>query len=362
MHPFFRNRKVLVTYLLAWIALGGIFSLVGFYSFGADALSLMIFILPLVELFGIVALSSYYLCRAFPLQTTSTIILVVLFTASAAIVGSFCAAFGYAWARLVDRMDIGIPIAMEQRPFALLSIWVGGFLVFLLMSAVHYLIISFEYTREAEKQSLAFQVLAQEAELRALRAQLNPHFLFNSLNSILSLISSNPTEAEHMIRKLADFYRKGLKHGATETIPLKEELNIIDDYLAIEKVRFGDRLVVQTSIAEEALQFPVPSLILQPLIENAVRHGIAQCLSRGTISINAFLKKSFLHIRIENSQEGKSSKRGTGTGLRNVRYRLKALYGNSAQLYIEPSDTTFAVEVILPDLRREDNQKTNETI
>ncbi|MCX7984854.1 MAG: histidine kinase [Bacteroidetes bacterium] len=354
MHPFLRNRKVLLLYLLAWGTIGGIFSLVGFFSFGAEGISLAVYILPLVELLGLVGLSSYYLCRAFPLQTTHSTIIFVLFTASATAIGIVCTVCGYTWAKWIDRLALGVPIAIQQRPFALLTMWAGGFLVFLLMSAIHYLIIGFEYAREAEKQTLALRLQAQEAELRALRAQLNPHFLFNSLNSILSLLATNPSEAEHMVRKLADFYRRGLKHSASETIPFKEELEVVDDYLAIEKVRFGDRLIVQKVIADEAFHFPVPSLILQPLIENALRHGIAQCVSGGFIRLYATVKKSFLHIRIENTWDHTgSTRRGSGTGLQNVRLRLRALYGSSAQLYVEPGETLFTVELILPRFPRD---------
>jgi len=367
MHPFLRDRKTLVVYLSAWCVLGFIFSLMIFLSFGesvgfSEFLLISLVVVPVVLFYGVVGLPSYYLCRLFPLHSTTTVFLLSIFVTAAAFIGFCSSAFAYIWAMWIQRIAPDFPLIFGSKAFSLINTWGGGFLTFLLMSVIHYLIIGIEYTQEAKKQALALTVVAQDAELRALRAQIDPHFLFNSLNSILSLIVSNPTEAQLMTQKLADFLRRSLKHMATELIPLHEELDLIDNYLGIEKVRFGNNLVIENHIDDSVLSFPVPSLLLQPLIENAVQHGIAQCINGGTIRISATMVKNKLSIRIENPIDPESiANEGTGTGLKNVRLRLKTIYGNEARLFTEQSQSHFTVEVILPSLETKQREHYGKT-
>src|SRR4029079_2516584 len=149
-----------------------------------------------------------------------------------------------------------------------------GFLLYLLAMAVSYLAAAFEVSRDAERRGLELQVLAREAELRALRAQLDPHFLFNSLQSISALTTADPPAARRMCLLLADFLRDTLAVGSQARIPLRSELLLAQRFLEIEQVRFGERLRVDIE-PEQAGDIAVPPLILQPLVENAVRHGIA---------------------------------------------------------------------------------------
>ncbi len=172
--------------------------------------------------------------------------------------------------------------------------------------------------------------LATSAQLAALRAQVNPHFLFNSLNSIAQLISSDPAKAEACVERLAEIFRYVLTRSRAELVPLGEELEIAEAYLDIERARFGDDLVVREEIDERARALLLPGLILQPLIENAVKHGIAPKIGGGSVLIRAVLEEDALHLTVRDTgvgMRGDESVFTRGVGLRNVRDRLLKLYG-----------------------------------
>jgi LytS/YehU family sensor histidine kinase len=214
---------------------------------------------------------------------------------------------------------------------------------------MHYVIIGFERSNESERQTFELKLLAQDAELRALRAQIDPHFLFNSLNSISALTTSNPAKARTMVILLAEFFRDSLDLGTKYRISLTEELSLIDKFLTIEQVRFGSRLQVKKDIEKKTLQCRIPPLLLQPLIENAVRHGISQLIEGGTITLRTQLDKDRLNITIENPFDPDYiSKKGTGLGVKNVRSRIQTLYGNEGRIDIEKKDNIFTVEFSFP--------------
>ena len=144
-------------------------------------------------------------------------------------------------------------------------------------------------------------VLARDAELRALKAQVNPHFLFNSLNSISALTSSDPAKAREMCILLGDFLRRTLGLGEKSAIPLEEELSLIRSFLAVEKVRFGARIQMEENIDSDALDVSVPPLLLQPLVENAVVHGIANLVEGGSINLDTHARDGDLSIPVENT-------------------------------------------------------------
>jgi len=214
---------------------------------------------------------------------------------------------------------------------------------------MHYVIIGFERSNESERQTFELRLLAQDAELRALRAQIDPHFLFNSLNSISALTTNDPAKARTMTLMLADFFRKSLDLGARSNIPLNDELALISEFLTIEQVRFGARLKVEQDIKEECQKVMVPPLILQPLVENAVRHGIAHLVDGGTIRIHCERRGDRLVIQIENPIDlDRPRRKGSGLGLKNVRSRLDALYGNESRLDVEETNDYFQIKLSFP--------------
>src|SRR5262245_13178080 len=332
MHPILTDRWRLISYLTAWELLGGFCALLlvmaGAFSW-TEALSLAV---PLSALYGFICLGSFWVCRAAPLSGSLTRV-GAAHIASAAVCASLLLEVARAWTGLLDRMEV-FPASLARHAGPLAPLILGlGFVLYLFAAALHHLMAAFEESRRAETEALTHQILSREAELRALRAQIQPHFLFNSLNSINALIGSRPEEARRVCVLLADFLRRTLVVGVRDRVPLAEELNLVEDLLAIERVRFGERLRFESNVDEAAREWLVPPLVLQPLVENAVTHGIAQCLDGGTVRLTARRRGDRLFVAIDNPRDADAPRRpGTGIGLENVRRRLETLYGRAAEM------------------------------
>lgn len=207
--------------------------------------------------------------------------------------------------------------------------------------------------QQEEKHSIELKSQLAEAQLQTLTMQLQPHFLFNTLNTISVLVKKEPSLAQKMIVRLSDLLRLTLERGNENVISMEKELQFMNTYLAIEKVRFGDRLHISTEIEESALNSKVPTFILQPLVENSIRHGIAQRSGNGWISVSAKLLNGNVHIEV-NDGGGKSGRLkknagGSGVGLENTRSRLQQLYGSNFDLQIaENSENGFIVRIRIP--------------
>jgi LytS/YehU family sensor histidine kinase len=224
-----------------------------------------------------------------------------------------------------------------------------GVLLYLLSIAISYLLVVFERTQAAERQALEGEVLSRDAQLRTLRAQIDPHFLFNSLHSISALTAADPAGARRMCVLLGDFLRESLALGGQDRIPLGREVGLARRFLAVERVRFGERLSADIVVAPDAEGFVVPALLLQPLVENAVTHGIAHVVSGGIVRVRAEQANGRLRITVENPCDHDRPRRtGTGVGLTNVRARLAALHGAEAHVAAEEKEGVWRVELSLP--------------
>jgi two-component sensor histidine kinase len=220
--------------------------------------------------------------------------------------------------------------------------------------ATLYLALSYAgIVRQQERETARLRSAAQSAELRALRYQVNPHFLFNTLNSVSALVMAGRNrEAEAMILNLSTFFRTSLSTEATEDVRLDEEVALQRLYLALETVRFPERLNAEIVIPPDLEGACVPAMILQPLIENAVKHGVAPAQHRVTLRVAAFEQAGGLRIVVQDDG-GPSGAAGTGTGLRNVADRLAARFGDAAGLTSGPCEGGgFAVTLQMPLIRR----------
>ncbi len=189
-----------------------------------------------------------------------------------------------------------------------------------------------------------------QTQLTALKAQLNPHFLFNSLHAVSTLIGYDDDKARNMTIKISGLLRKMLEDPDKHTHTLREEMDYISDYLEIEQERFFDRLEIDLKLEESSLAAEVPNLLLQPIVENAFKHGISQLEGKGFIKLHSKLSQDLqvLNICIENSSPGNSSETSLGVGLENVKKRLYQLYGTTAELIAKPTKGTFTVELNIP--------------
>jgi sensor histidine kinase YesM len=348
MHPILADWGRLGAYLGAWGLIGALVAVQLAFAgpFGWDeAFTLGI---PLALLFGFVGLGAFWVCQAAPLQLARLLRSLGMQLAAAALSAALWLAAARGYAALLERLDVFPGLAERLLQVAPLLLGLGTAL-FLLTSALTYLLMASFASQLAERRALQFEVASREAELRALRAQIHPHFLFNSLNSINALIAAKPEEARRLCVRLADFLRRSLTLGAREGVPLAEELALAEQLLAIERVRFGERLAHEVVADDEARACSVPPLLLQPLVENAVTHGIAQQLEGGLLRIEAERRGAELRIAITNPRDPEAAHRaGTGIGLQNVRRRLAALHGNDAELRVVPGDASFRVELRLP--------------
>jgi sensor histidine kinase YesM len=348
MHPILADWRRFGAYLAAWALVG---ALVGGQLVLAAPFAWMealVFAVPLALVFGFVGLGAFWVCQAAPLRLSRLLRSLGAQLVAASVSAVVWLAAARAWASLLDRLDVFPGILARQLQVAPLLLGLGVAL-FLLTSALHYLLLALGASQAAERRALELEIASREAELRALRAQIHPHFLFNSLNSINALIAARPEEARRLCVGLADFLRRSLTVGTRESIPLAEELDIAVQLLAIEKVRFGERLSHVVVADEAARACPVPPLLLQPLVENAVTHGIAQLLDGGEIRIEAERRGDELRIAVTNPRDPEApARKGTGIGLQNVRRRLAALHGDGALVEARPGEAEFRVELRLP--------------
>ncbi len=295
MHPLIAKQGRLSLYLLAWLPLALLLAYLLVMMGGLVWLEAAILAFPLALLYALICLAPWYMCRALALGSTSILKILEYQSAAAAVAaliwivaakGLALAISRYAFADLNQRFSRELPL-----------LWGIGALVYLLSVALHYLLLSVESSKEAETREQEALTLARESELKALKAQINPHFLFNSLNSISALATVDGQRARDMCIKLSDFLRTTLKLGEKQRITLADELALAKAYLEVEQVRFGARLRVEIEADAECGQCVVPSLLLQPLVENAVKHGIAGLVDGGTIRLEAHCSEGRLISR-----------------------------------------------------------------
>jgi two-component system LytT family sensor kinase len=223
-------------------------------------------------------------------------------------------------------------------------------LVYIAIVVAAHAYVYLKRVRRQEVEKYEYQQALAASELQALKMQLQPHFLFNTLHGIATLAEDDPKTAKAMIINLSNLLRTALERDSSDLIPLESELKFAKDYLELEKMRFGNRLKIQWAVAPETCQLLVPQLILQPLVENAVQHGIAPLREGGWLEVATETNNGTLNIRVRNSAGGKPSN-GTGVGLRNVEARLKYLYAGDASLRLAVAeDRTVTASLTLPTL------------
>jgi len=234
--------------------------------------------------------------------------------------------------------------AIRTSPAQTWNVFMGGG-VYLVVAGLSYAVRAQRRARIDAAAAAEARVLAQQAQLAALRARLNPHFLFNALHSVGALVPHDPVRADQAIESLGDLLRYAL--GTDEEVLFSQEWRFTQDYLAFEQLRLGDRLRINATASGPAMSVPVPPLILQPLVENAVRHGIADRAEGGLVQLSAEVSDSRLILRIADDGRGAGSNGGDGLGLASVRQRLLALYGGDASLDIDRR-AGYAVTLVLP--------------
>ncbi|MEZ4996221.1 MAG: histidine kinase [Bacteroidales bacterium] len=346
-HPLLENRTRLLVWWLAWLILAAGQSLLIHFGYGSRAEVAIADGLVSMILFGLLGLAVWFPVR-FLLKDENqlyTTIINVLLT------GTLTVAVWLLGTRFIVR-------AMVAEKVDYIIFWhsvlvfraTAGVLIFFVMILVYYLFLS--ATRLAEKAARQAQLETQvrEGELKMLRSQINPHFLFNSLNSVSSLTVTDPLRAREMIVKLSDFMRYSLSSRNEQPVTLGNEMESLRLYLQIEKVRFGERLRIEEDISPECLQALMPGMLLQPLYENAVKHGVYESTEEVTIKTTARKENETVVISVTNNVDTDSvvTRKGAGIGLKNVSSRLELFFGDSADLNVSRGEDNFTVMVRFP--------------
>jgi LytS/YehU family sensor histidine kinase len=258
--------------------------------------------------------------------------------AAAACAGALLAALASFAARLFNQPIQNLPLLAAL-----------GAILFLLSAGLHYTALAAEASRAAEQRAVEAGSLARDAELHALRMQINPHFLFNSLHSIAALATQDGPRARDMCVRLSEFLRGSLGLASRDDIPLSEELALARSYLSVEQVRFGARLKIAEDIAPDCENCGIPALLLQPLVENAVKHGIAGMLEGGEIRLTVARREDQVVVTLENPFDPDApAPTRLGMGLAHVRRRLEVRYAAQARLQAAAHNGIYRVELQFP--------------
>ncbi len=251
------------------------------------------------------------------------------------VLSAFITALGHVVLWFYWGWSMGRPFSFERMGRFVVANFSEGIGIYLLIALTHYAFSYYSRFRESQVKTLRLEAQLSQAQLHALKMQLHPHFLFNTLHSISALLNKDTDAARKMITRLGDFLRLTLENSGDQEVTLRQEMEFLSCYLEIERIRFQDRLVTHLDVAQQALDAKVPNLILQPIVENAIRHGIAPRSTQGLIEIEAKQRNGRLRIQVRDNGPGLSAHRTSenvfkkGLGLANTETRLAQLYGSA---------------------------------
>lgn len=339
-----------IVYIILWVALAVIHFSVLYFGYGLGAGAALADGFVFNFLFALIGSGLWFMVRYSNLQTKTFGELAFYHLTGAAVTI-------FAW--IVTGNLILKSIFPEESYYrffldnALSIRIITGAMFYALLVTGYYLLINFRELKEKNQREARLTNLLKEAELNMLRSQIRPHFLFNSLNSISSLTMTDPDKAREMVIKLSEFMRYSLNLPDTMISRLEKELYHVELYLDIEKVRFGKRLVFTKKINQEAMDWEVPVMILQPLVENSVKYGVYESSEATEITLEAFTDNEVLELKVGNPYDPDAViRKGTGTGLRNIRGRLLNLYGTSSLMKIKQTENYFEVVIRIPKYAR----------
>jgi sensor histidine kinase YesM len=342
-HPFISNSRLVFYYILAWFAILSGSVLLKWLAYGFDPGMAVAEAFALPFTFAIIGASIWYVIKYSTLENYSAGRIILSHLIAATIIV-------FIW------LYLGVVIIKLLHPYP--EQWIdsnlaanifGGYMLYLTYVIFFYAVNYYQGFKEKLRNEGKLKSLVKEAELHALKSQINPHFLFNSLNSISSLTMTDPAKAQEMVINLSALMRYSLKHDQIDKVPFSEELNNNKLYLQIEKVRFGKKLNPVFEIDENCLDALIPNMILQPLYENAIKYGVYEATEPVSIVTRSTCQNDVLEITITNNYDPNSiSKKGEGIGLRNIRDRLQIIYNNPLLMKVEDNKKEFKVTLAIP--------------
>ena len=349
-HPFLTNPRLTIYYGLFWFVASIVMVLIFTFSNGMDFQIALVEVSSFIIIYAIIGAAIWYVIKFTTLENNSTFRILFAHLIAASIIVFIWMYLGVVIIKLLH------PDATEWLKRGMVNRIFGGYMMYLIFVIFFYAVNYYQSFKEKVLNEGKLLSLVKEAELHALKSQINPHFLFNSLNSISSLTMSDPARAQEMVINLSQLMRYSLKHNQNEKVLFKQELENNKLYLQIEKVRFGSKLNPVFEIDESCLNAEIPNMILQPLYENAIKYGVYEATEPVEIRTIGKCKEEFLQITISNPYDATiTSKKGEGIGLRNIRDRLQIIYSNPYLLKFEDNKKEFTVTLTIP-------QKTKQNV
>ena len=346
-HPILSTLRNLIFYSIFWLIIAVLNAFLNLYhlQFDLELALLSSFIFSFI--FSVIAIGLWYSVRYSNLEKANFLNRSLHHLIEGIIISGLWVILSYFIIKTIygDNHRF-LPTLSRSLPME----FVIGFIYYMLTVMAYYLLFSIRNLQEKTRNEAELKTLLKDTELSMLKAQINPHFLFNSLNSISSLTISNPEKAQEMIIKLSDFLRQSIHHRDEQLVSLQDELHHSILYLDIEKIRFGNRLHYEISGEEPFLKMLVPGMILQPLFENAIKHGVYESTEEVTILFSCQKVSDGFQMKISNNFDPEiPPRKGNGMGLKNISNRLKLLYQSENLVSIRKTENNFEVNIVIPN-------------
>ncbi|RIJ47414.1 hypothetical protein D1614_14970 [Maribellus luteus] len=346
-HPFISNPKLTIAYGLFWILVSTVLVLIATLVNGVPLGNSVVETFTFLILYALIGAAIWYVIKFSTLEDNSILRVILAHLIAATIIVFIWMYIGVVFVKAFH------PNARQWLDQTVLGRTVAGYIMYIGFVVFFYAVNYYYAFKEKSKNETHLKALVKEAELHALKSQINPHFLFNSLNSISSLTMTDPARAQEMVINLSQLMRYSLKHDQDEKVTVMRELENNKLYLSIEKVRFGKKLNPVFAIEEDCMKAEIPNMILQPLYENAIKYGVYEATETIDVITHCRLNGNMLEIVISNSYDKNVvSKKGEGIGLRNIRDRLQVIYGNPHLLRIEDNNNEFTVTLNIPQKQK----------
>ena len=346
LNPITKNRNYLITFFVVWIVIFVIHTFIINFFYEIDSLISIADAAVFNFIFALIGFNLWYVIRFNLRETPRVFDLVVNHLVVAIIIISLWLTSSYFLLQnLFEENAPYIQFLKDSIPWRVIT----GMFYYLFFILFYYVILYYEDLQDKLRVESELQNLVKEAELNALKSQINPHFLFNSLNSISSLTMTAPEKAQEMVIQLSDFLRYTLSHDKNEKASLEQEFQNLQRYLAIEKIRFGKRLNFVSNIEEDCLEVEIPNMILQPLLENAIKHGVYNSTEEVLVELNCKTENGYIVLEICNEYDPEAvKKKGQGIGLLNIRKRLQLIYQRQDLLSIQAEKMVFTATLRIP--------------
>ncbi len=347
-NPILSSRRNIYFYFLFWLIVIVINFLLLNFALKLDAATAVTDSLVFNFILSGLGLSFWYSTRYISFENTAFYRIIINHLIGAGFISAIWLLSGYLIMKSLPGFD-----STYQNFFVNTLPWrfLIGVLIYFVITSFYYLIIYYSGFQERKLHEAELKNLVTQAELKSLKFQINPHFIFNSLNSMSALTTIDPEKARGMILKLAEFLRYTLANNDQQKNKLKDELKNIKLYLEIEKIRFEDKFDYTEEVSDACLEADVPNMLLQPLFENAIKHAVYESLERVKVKLKCGSDNGYLKIEVENTYDPETkSKKGTGVGLKNIQERLKLIYNQENLMQIVKDDGVFRVVLFVPQL------------